>query len=123
MRQDLISGASAIVPYVCPKGYGTGLTNSYILYFILLDLLILTNRRSARVLCKNKFVFIYFSLNTPHDVLRMASVVWKALVLLMFLFVCFVFSHSPTISFTRDELLDIRQHTPDNVFWKVGVQT
>ncbi len=41
----------------------------------------------------------------------MAAVVWKALVLLMFLFVCSAFSHSPTISFTRDELLDIRQHT------------
>lgn len=43
MRQDLISEASAIVPYVCPKGYGVGPTNSYIFYFILLDLLILTN--------------------------------------------------------------------------------
>ncbi len=31
--------------------------------------------------------------------------------LLMFLFVCSVFSHSISISFTRDELLDIRQHT------------
>ncbi len=42
---------------------------------------------------------------------RMATVVWKALILFMFLFVCSVFSHSPTSSFTRDELLDIRQHT------------
>ncbi len=25
-----------------------------------------------------------------------------------------MFSHSTSISFTRDELLDIRQHTPDN---------
>ncbi len=34
---------------------------------------------------------------------RMAALVWKALVLLMFLFnVCSVFSHSPTISFTRN---------------------
>ncbi len=41
----------------------------------------------------------------------MATVVWKALILFMFLFVCSVFSHSPTISLTRDELLDIRQHT------------
>ncbi len=47
---------------------------------------------------------------------RMAAVVWNALILLMFLFVCSVFSHSITISFTRDELLDIRQHTPDNFF-------
>ncbi len=28
------------------------------------------------------------------------------------LFVCSVFSHSLTISFIRDDLLDIRQHTP-----------
>ncbi len=34
--------------------------------------------------------------------------VWNAPVLLMFLFVCSVFSHSFTISFTRYELLDIR---------------
>ncbi len=47
---------------------------------------------------------------------RMAAVVWNAPVLLMFLFVCSVFSHSISISFTRDELLDIRQHTPDNFF-------
>ncbi len=46
----------------------------------------------------------------------MAAVVWNAPVLLMFLFVCSVFSHSITISFTRDELLDIRQHTSDNFF-------
>ncbi len=45
---------------------------------------------------------------------RMAAVVWKALVLLKLWFVCSVFSHSPTIIFTRDELLDIRQHTPDS---------
>ncbi len=32
------------------------------------------------------------------------------------LFVCSVFSHSLTISFIRDDLLDIRQHTPDNFF-------
>ncbi len=47
---------------------------------------------------------------------RMAAVVWNAPVLLMFLFVCSVFSQSISISFTRDELLDIRQHTPDNFF-------
>ncbi len=43
---------------------------------------------------------------------RMAAVVWNAPVLLMFLFVCSVFSHSLTISFSRDN----RQHTPDNFF-------
>ncbi len=42
---------------------------------------------------------------------RMAAVVWNAPVLLMFLFVCSVFSHSITISFTRDELLDITHRT------------
>ncbi len=42
--------------------------------------------------------------------------VWNAPILLMFLYVCSVFSHSLTISFTRYELLDIRQHTPDNFF-------
>ncbi len=47
---------------------------------------------------------------------RMAAVVWNAPVLLMFLFVCSVFSQSISISFTRDKLLDIRQHTPDNFF-------
>ncbi len=47
---------------------------------------------------------------------RMAAVVWNAPVLLMFLFVRSVFSHSISISFTRDELLDIRQHTQDNFF-------
>ncbi len=46
---------------------------------------------------------------------RMAAVVLNAPVLLMFLFVCSVFSNSIIISFTRDELLDIRQHTPDNI--------
>ncbi len=46
----------------------------------------------------------------------MAAGVWNAPVLLMFLFVCSVFSHSISISFTRDELLDIRQHTLDNFF-------
>ncbi len=47
---------------------------------------------------------------------RMAAVVWNTPVLLMFLFVCSVFSQSISTSFTRDELLDIRQHTPDNFF-------
>ncbi len=42
---------------------------------------------------------------------RMAAVVWNAPILLMFLFVCSVFSHSITISFTRDELLDITHRT------------
>ncbi len=40
--------------------------------------------------------------------LHMTAMVWNAPVLLMFLFVCSVFSHSRTISITRDELLDIR---------------
>ncbi len=47
---------------------------------------------------------------------RMAAVVWNASIILLFLFVCSVFIHSLTISFTKDELLDIRLHTPDNVF-------
>ncbi len=53
---------------------------------------------------------------TKHQILGfkmppcMAAVVWNAPILLLFLFVCSVFSHSLTISFTRDELLDIRQH-------------
>ncbi len=54
--------------------------------------------------------------------LRMAAVVWNAPVLLMFLFVCSVFSQSISISFTRDELLDIRQHTPDNFFRFLSIQ-
>ncbi len=53
----------------------------------------------------------------------MAAVVWNAPILLLFLFVCSVFSHSLTISFTRDELLDIRQHTPDNYFCFLIIQT
>ncbi len=47
---------------------------------------------------------------------RIAAVVWNASILLLFLFVCSVFSHSLTISFTRYKLLDIRQHTPDTFF-------
>ncbi|KAI2644150.1 RNA-directed DNA polymerase from mobile element jockey [Labeo rohita] len=47
---------------------------------------------------------------------RMAAVVWSSPILLPSLFVCSVFSHSLSVSFTRDELLDIRQHTPENVF-------
>ncbi len=42
--------------------------------------------------------------------------VWNTSILLLFLFFCSVFSHSLTISFTRDELLDIRQHIPDSFF-------
>ncbi len=40
----------------------------------------------------------------------MAAVEWNASILLLFLFVCV--SHSLTIRFTRDELLDIRQCFP-----------
>ncbi len=51
---------------------------------------------------------------------RMAAVVWNAPVLLMFLFICSVFNNSTIIilfCFTTDKLLDIRQHTPDNLFF------
>ncbi len=44
----------------------------------------------------------------------MAAMVWSSPILLLFLFVCSLFSHFLSISFTRDELLDIRQHTSDN---------
>lgn len=44
-----------------------------------------------------------------------ASVSCSADVIVLLL-VCPVFSHIPTISFTRDELLDIRTHTPPNIF-------
>lgn len=67
MRRDLISGASAIVPYVCPKGYGIGLKNSYIFYFILLDLLILTNSHEGLLGSSVRINFHIFSLNAPHD--------------------------------------------------------
>ncbi len=33
----------------------------------------------------------------------------------MFLLVCPVFSHIPAISFTRDELVDIRKYTPPDI--------
>ncbi len=36
-------------------------------------------------------------------------------VVFMFLLVCPVFSYIPVISFTRDELLDIRKYTPPDI--------
>lgn len=47
---------------------------------------------------------------------QMAASVWSFPILLLFLFVCSVFSQFFPTSFTRDELLDIRQHNPDNIF-------
>ena len=47
---------------------------------------------------------------------RMAASVWSSPVIVLFLFVCSAFSHSFPISFTKDELLDIRKHTPDKFF-------
>ncbi len=43
-----------------------------------------------------------------------ASVACSAIVF-MFLLVCPVFSYIPAISFTRDNLLDIRQYTPPDI--------
>ncbi len=40
---------------------------------------------------------------------------WSSAVVFMFLLVCPVFSHIPAISFTRDELLDIRKYTPPDI--------
>ncbi len=40
---------------------------------------------------------------------------WCAPQLFYVLLVCPVFSYIPAISFTRDELLDIRQYTPPNI--------
>ncbi len=45
----------------------------------------------------------------------MAAFVASSAVVFMFLLVCPVFSHIPAISFTRDELLDIRKYTPPNI--------
>ncbi len=47
--------------------------------------------------------------------LHMAASVWCSLVLLQFLFVCPVLSNVFPISFTRNELMDIRNSTPDNL--------
>ncbi len=47
----------------------------------------------------------------PH----MAASVCCSLVLFLFLFVCPVLSNDFPISFTRNELLDIRNSTPDNL--------
>ncbi len=46
----------------------------------------------------------------------MAAFVASSAVVFMFLLVCPVFSHIPAISFTRDELLDIRKYTPPDIF-------
>ncbi len=56
-------------------------------------------------------IYAQTACNTPQRfkmAQRMADVVWNASILLLFLFVCSVFSHSLSISFTRDKLLDIR---------------
>ncbi len=53
----------------------------------------------------------YFDLMAPH----MAASVCCSLVLFLFLFVCPVLSNVFPISFTRNELLDIRNSTPDNL--------
>ncbi len=45
----------------------------------------------------------------------MAALVASSAVVFMFLLVCPVFSHIPAISFTRDELLDIRKYTPPDI--------
>ncbi|XP_051508775.1 uncharacterized protein LOC127414611 [Myxocyprinus asiaticus] len=51
-----------------------------------------------------------------HDGMMMAASVWSSSVLLLFLFVCPVFSNLFPVSFNRDELLNIRHHVPDNLF-------
>ncbi len=45
----------------------------------------------------------------------MAAFMVSSAVVFMFLLVCPVFSHIPAISFTRDELLDIRKYTPPDI--------
>ncbi len=45
----------------------------------------------------------------------MAAFVASSAVVFMFLLVCPVFSYIPEISFTRDELLDIRKYTPPDI--------
>lgn len=45
----------------------------------------------------------------------MAASVACSAVVFVFLLVCPVFSYMPAISFTRDKLLDIRQHTSPNI--------
>ncbi len=45
----------------------------------------------------------------------MAPLMAASAVVFMILLVCPVFSHIPAISFTRDELLDIRQYTPPDI--------
>ncbi len=54
---------------------------------------------------------IYSNMMAPH----MAASVCCSLVLFLFLFVCPVLSNDFPISFTRNELLDIRNSTPDNL--------
>ncbi len=45
----------------------------------------------------------------------MAAFVALSAVVFMFLLVCPVFSCIPAISFTKDELLDIRKYTPPDI--------
>ncbi len=47
--------------------------------------------------------------------LLMAAFVTSSAAVFMFLLVCPVFSYIPAISFTRDELLDIRKYTPTDI--------
>ncbi len=53
----------------------------------------------------------FMNMMAPH----MAASVCCSLVLFLFLFVCPVLSNDFPISFTRNELLDIRNSTPDNL--------
>ncbi len=46
---------------------------------------------------------------------QMTAFVAPSAVVFMFLLVCSVFSYIPAISFTRDELLDIRKYTPPDI--------
>ncbi len=56
-------------------------------------------------------LFFFNNMMAPH----MAASVCCSLVLFLFLFVCPVLSNDFPISFTRNELLDIRNSTPDNL--------
>ena len=47
---------------------------------------------------------------------RMAASVTSSAYVFVFLLVCPVFSYIPAISFTREELLNIRQNAPQDVF-------
>ncbi len=54
-------------------------------------------------------------MNAPFYNNKMAAAVACSAVVFMFLLVCPGFSYIPAISFTRDELLDIRQYTPPDI--------